>query len=55
MPIVQHDIDKLIAIYEKQFGENISNEEAWEMGINLLNLFRLLLGHTDGPITRKKK
>ena len=44
MPITQNDIDKLKVIYKNQYGKDLSNDEAWEMGIRLVNLFRLLLG-----------
>jgi|CXWL01.1.fsa_nt_gi hypothetical protein len=53
MPLSQKDIDELRAIHKKQYGEDIPNDEAWEMGIRLLNLFRLLLTerkkHTPPP------
>jgi hypothetical protein len=54
MPITQHEIDKLKDIYKKQFGGDLSNEEAWEMGIRLVNLFRLLLGDKKEPVDLKK-
>ncbi|SYZ73750.1 hypothetical protein TRIP_C60020 [Candidatus Zixiibacteriota bacterium] len=43
MPLQQHHIDKLKTIYQKRFGTSLSDKEAWEMGIRLVNLFRLLL------------
>jgi hypothetical protein len=54
MSITQHDIDQLKEIYKRQFGGDLSDEEAWEMGIRLVNLFRLLLGDKQEPIELKK-
>lgn len=54
MPITQNDIDRLKEIYQKQFHEELSNDDAWEMGIRLVNLFRLLLGDKQEPIDLKK-
>jgi hypothetical protein len=53
MPITQDDIDNLKAIYKNQFGETLSSEEAWEMGIRLVNLYYLLLGDKHEPIDPK--
>ena len=50
MPITQHDIDRLKEIYKRQYKEELSDKEAWEMGIRLINLFRLLLGEKVDPI-----
>lgn len=43
MSLTQEDIDELKKIYEKDYGKKISNKEAWEMGINLLELGKVLL------------
>lgn len=43
MPLTQQHVDELKAIHKADFGEDLSDEEAWEMGTNLVNLFRLLL------------
>ncbi|NQU99637.1 MAG: hypothetical protein HQ538_02775 [Parcubacteria group bacterium] len=43
MALKQDDIDELKEIYRKETGKDISNQEAWEMGINLLELGKLLL------------
>jgi hypothetical protein len=51
MPINQHHIDELRQIYREEFGEEISNEEAWEMCTRLVNLYRLLL---DAEIEQEK-
>lgn len=42
MPLNQKDIDELKEIYFKEFGETIPNDEAWEMGRNLLQLFSII-------------
>jgi hypothetical protein len=39
MPLTQKAIDELKAIHKKLTGEELSDKEALEMGINLLNLF----------------
>jgi hypothetical protein len=36
-------IDEFKAIYQEEFGEEISDEEAQEMGLRLLRLLKLLL------------
>ena len=43
MPIQQTDIDELKRIYQNDFGQPLSDQEAWEMGTRLVQLFRLLL------------
>ena len=43
MPLQQHHIDELKAIHKSDFGEELSDKEAWEMGTRLVELFRLLL------------
>ncbi|MBU0598126.1 hypothetical protein KKF61_03975 [Patescibacteria group bacterium] len=43
MPLEQHHIDKFKEIYKKQYGEEISDDEAWLMAENLINLFKLLM------------
>ena len=42
MPLDQNAIDDLKNIYLKKFGEKLTNEEAWDMGISLLRLFKVL-------------
>lgn len=40
MPLDQNAINELKEIYLKEFGEKLSDQEAWEMGISLVNIFR---------------
>lgn len=56
MPLTQKDIDELKEIYKAQFHEELSNDDAWEMGIRLINFFLLLLGDKTiaPPIDRLK-
>jgi len=42
MPLDQKAIDELIKIHLQEFGEELTNEEAWDMGIRLLRLFKAL-------------
>jgi len=44
MVIDQQAINDFKRIYTEEFGEEISDREAWEMGLNLLNLFVALTG-----------
>jgi hypothetical protein len=38
----QKDLDELKALYKKEFGEDISDDEAFEMGLRLLSLFSVI-------------
>ena len=40
MSLDQNAINELKENYLKEFGKNLSDQEAWEMGINLVNIFR---------------
>lgn len=42
MPLTQNAIDDLKAIYRRKYGEDLSDDEAWEMGNRLLRLFAVL-------------
>lgn len=42
MPLQQHHIDELKAIYLKESGIAVDDKEAWGMAIRLINLFRIL-------------
>jgi hypothetical protein len=42
MPLTQRDIDELRAIHEKETGEKLTSDEAWEMGNRLLRLMDVL-------------
>jgi len=43
MILTQEAIEELKEIYKEEFGKEISNQEAWDMGTRLLNLFKVLL------------
>ena len=43
MQLTQEAIDEFKAIYKKEFGEEISDAEALEMGTRLLRVFHVLL------------
>lgn len=47
--LTQTDVDELKAIWERQSGEVISNQEAWEMATQLVTLHEIVaeLGSTD--------
>lgn len=42
MPLDQNAINELKKIHFQEFGEELTNEEAWDMGIGLLRLFKAL-------------
>ena len=43
MQLSQKDIDEFKEIYRRQFGEDISDDEARQMGTRLLRFFKVLL------------
>jgi hypothetical protein len=43
MKLSQKAIDEFKAIYREEFGDEISDDKAQEMGLGLLKLLRLLL------------
>lgn len=47
MPLTQNNIDELKQIYKEEHGKELSDKEAWDMGIRLVSLFRLLLQHKN--------
>ena len=47
-------IDEFIAIYEREFGETITREEAAAMAARLVNLYRVLL-RAEEEAARKKR
>jgi len=62
MPLNQSDIDELKQIYREEFGQDLSDDEAWEMGTRLLRLFYILSTPPDhsempeqGPETLSNK
>jgi hypothetical protein len=42
MPLDQNAINELKKIHFQEFGEELTNEEALDMGISLLRLFKAL-------------
>lgn len=42
MPLTEKAIDELKEIYRRKTGEELSDEEAWEMGNRLVRLFAIL-------------
>jgi hypothetical protein len=43
MRLNRSDIDELKTIYQERFNEELSDDEAWEMGRRLMRLFTVLL------------
>lgn len=43
MPLTQQDIEELKQIHQKNFGETLSDDEAWEIANRLLRFFDFLL------------
>ncbi len=54
MPLKQHHIDKFKESYKKQYGEEISDDEAWLMAENLINLFKLLMDKEEFSIKESR-
>jgi len=42
MPLTREAIEELKAIYREEFGEELSDDEAWEMGHRLVRLYTVL-------------
>lgn len=53
MALDQNSIEELKEIYFAEFGQRLSDKEAWDMGINLINLFKCLLSEDDDKINPK--
>lgn len=43
MLLTRHDIEELKTIHKERFREELSDDEAWEMGRRLMRLFSVLL------------
>lgn len=43
MALTQRDIDDLRRIYARETGEELSDDEAWEMGNRLLRFYAVVL------------
>jgi hypothetical protein len=44
MLLTQKDIDELKEIYRHEFGRELADDKAWEMGERLLRLYGILAG-----------
>jgi hypothetical protein len=55
MPLKQSDINELKGIYKQDYGKELSNQEAWELGITLFELGKLLLQGYEKMISDGKK
>jgi hypothetical protein len=40
MPLTQESIDKLKEIHKDECGEDLTDAEAWDMGIRLVNIMK---------------
>jgi hypothetical protein len=49
MALTQRDINELRAIYARETGTQLSNDEAWAMGYRLLQVFDVLLRPLGTP------
>jgi len=47
MPLTQKDIDELKAVHYRVTGEELTNDEAWEMGMSLMKFFTTLYKDQD--------
>jgi hypothetical protein len=47
MPLTRQSIEELKAIHKERFREELSDDEAWEMGRRLLRLFAVLMEIPD--------
>lgn len=54
MPLSKKAIDELKAIYKECYGEDLSDEDAWEMGHRLLRVFYVLTQPIDRLDVAKK-
>ena len=54
MPLTQDHIDELKKIHKEDFGEELTDKEAWEMGTRLVNLFGLLLQAESERLNNKR-
>ena len=49
MPLDQKAIDELKKIHLEETGEKLSNQEAWDMGLNLIKLLKALSRSPKNP------
>ena len=52
MSLTQQSINDLKQIHKEEYGEDLTDQEAWDMGIQLLNLAKAL---TQGEKVVKNK
>lgn len=47
MSLSKKEIQKFKEIYKKKFGQDISDQRALELGINLINLYKIIYKPTS--------
>ena len=50
----QEAIERFKAIYQREFGQNLSDDEAQEIALPVLNLFRILLYPDIGDVSGRQ-
>lgn len=55
MPLSQKDIDELKAIYRKNYGSDLTDDQAWEMGHRLLRVYSVLFRLPPSKIPSESK
>ncbi len=54
MTLKQKHIEQFKAIFQKEYGRKLSDEEAWEMATNVLDYVRLLIEIAEEQEIREK-
>ena len=55
MRLGKEAIEEFKEIYRKEFGGEISDEEAYEMGLRLINLFKLIYRPIPGDNQKEQQ
>jgi hypothetical protein len=55
MQLSKQAIDEFKAIYKEEFGENIDDKKAYELAVDLLNLFKIIYRPIPKHDTDEKK
>lgn len=55
MSLSNEDVQKYKEIYKKEFNKELADEEAFESGTNLLNLFRAVYCRPSRSIAKPKE
>lgn len=55
MQLPPEAFEELKEIYRKEYGKELSDEEAVRMGINLIELFKIITPTKKVPLKRKKQ